>query len=185
MADSNIPIPMGFQKGGNVSRSPLKNINNRAMELERLRRVLETLPYEPMSLLNDTHRLFIKEMAVHLDLDGEKLIEEIALYIDGILQEEQTPYTAERVLSIVSAKLRELEDDAEAERLNDLRKMQKQRTMCPNLVPAPARNWSRNSREERQIKMLVLPPWSRGWSREAPQDFMEVLELLQKPTEDD
>jgi hypothetical protein len=86
------------------------------MELERLRRVLETLPYEPMSLLNDTNRLFIKEMAVHLDLDGEKLVEEIAIYIDGILQEEQTPYTAERVLSIVSAKLRELEDDAEVER---------------------------------------------------------------------
>jgi hypothetical protein len=71
MADSNIPTPAGFQRGGNVSRSPLKNINNRAMELERLHRVLETLPYEPMLLLNDTHRLFIKEMEVHLDLDGD------------------------------------------------------------------------------------------------------------------
>jgi hypothetical protein len=69
-----------------------------------------------MSLLNDTSRLFIKDMAVHLDLDGDNLVKEIALYIDGILQEEQTPYTAEKVLSIVSAKLRELEDDAEAER---------------------------------------------------------------------
>jgi hypothetical protein len=115
MADSNIPIPMGFQKGGNVSRSPLKNISNRAMELERLRQVLETLPYEPMSLLNDAQRLFIKEMAVHLEVDGEKLVKETALYIDGFLQKEQTPYSAERVLSIVSTKLRELEDDVEAE----------------------------------------------------------------------
>jgi hypothetical protein len=86
MADSNIPIPAGFAKGGSVSRSPLKNINSRAMELERLRRVLETLPYEPMSLLNDTNRLFIKEMALHLDLDGENLVKEVAIYIDDILQ---------------------------------------------------------------------------------------------------
>jgi hypothetical protein len=69
-----------------------------------------------MSLLNDTHRLFIKEMAVHLDLDGENLAREVALYIDGVLQEEQTPHTAERILGIVTAKLKELEDDAEAER---------------------------------------------------------------------
>jgi hypothetical protein len=116
MADSNIPIPKGFQKGGNVTRSPLKNISNRAIELERLRRVLEVFPYEPVSLLNDTHWQFIKEMAVHLGLDGETLVHKVALYIDGVLHEEQPPYTAEKVLSVVSAKLKELEDDAEAER---------------------------------------------------------------------
>jgi hypothetical protein len=130
-----------------------------------------------MSLLNDTHRQFIKEMAVHLELDGEKLVYEIALYIDGILQEEQPPYTAERVLSVVSAKLRELEDDAEAER----GKVQIIRTMCPNLLPAPARNRSRSRRVERQMKVLVLLPWSR----EAPRDFMEVSKLPLTPTEDD
>jgi hypothetical protein len=101
MADSN--IPQGFQKGGNVSRSPLKNISNRATELERLHRVLEVFPYEPMSLLNDTHRQFIKEMAVHLGLDGENLVHEVALYIDGVLHEEQPPNTAEKVLSFCKA----------------------------------------------------------------------------------
>jgi hypothetical protein len=114
MADSS--IPQGFQKGGNVSRSPLKSISNRAAELERLRQVLKVFPYEPMSFLNDTHRQFIREMAVHLGLDGENLVREIAIYIDGILHEEQPPYTAEKVLSVVSSKLKELEDDAEAER---------------------------------------------------------------------
>jgi cytoskeletal protein RodZ len=68
-----------------------------------------------MSLLNDTHRQFIREMAVHLGLDGENLIQEVAIYIDGILQQEGEPPTAEKVLSVVSAKLKELEDDAEAE----------------------------------------------------------------------
>jgi hypothetical protein len=69
-----------------------------------------------MSLLNDTNRLFIKEMALHLDLDGENLVKEIAIYIDGILQEEQPPHSAEKALSIISAKMKELEEDAEAER---------------------------------------------------------------------
>jgi hypothetical protein len=106
MADGN--IPSGFQKGGNVSRSPMKNINNRAMELNRLRQVLEVVPYEPMSLLNDTQRQFIREMAVLLGLEGEKLIQDIAHYIDGILQQEEPPLKAERVLSVVSSKLKEL-----------------------------------------------------------------------------
>jgi hypothetical protein len=66
MADSS--NPPGFQKGGNVSRSPAKNIISRAAELNRLRQVLEVFPYEPMSLLNDTHQQFIREMAVHLTL---------------------------------------------------------------------------------------------------------------------
>jgi hypothetical protein len=162
MADSNIPIPAGFTKGGSVSRSPLKNVNSRAMELERLRRVLETLPYEPMSLLNDTNRLFIKEMALHLDLDGENLIKEIAIYIDGILQEEQTPWTAERVLSIVSAKMKELEDDAEAERQKKFAKT----TKCLNQLLALARYWSRNSRKEQKKMVQVLPLRSH----EAPRD---------------
>jgi hypothetical protein len=70
-------------------------------------------------------------------------------------------------------------------RLNDRGKMQKLRTKCPNLLSAPVGNQSRNSREEWQKIVLVLPPWSHGWSRENPQDSMEVLELLQKPTEDD
>jgi hypothetical protein len=114
MADSS--IPSGFQKGGNVSRSPMKNINNRAIELNRLRQVMEVFPNEPMSLLNDTHRQFIREMAMHLGLEGEKLIQDVANYIDGILQQEEEPPTAEKVLSVVSSKLKELEDDAEAER---------------------------------------------------------------------
>jgi hypothetical protein len=123
MAASNIPIPEGFVKGGSVSRSPLKNINSRAMELERLRRVLETLPYEPMSLLSDTNRLFIKEMALHLDLDGENLVKEVAIYIDDILQEEQPPHSAEKALNVISAKMKELEVDAEAERQKKLAKI--------------------------------------------------------------
>jgi hypothetical protein len=63
-------------------------------------------------------------------------------------------------------------------RLSDRGKMQNQRTMCPNQLQAPARYWSRNSREERQKIVLEFPLWSR----EAPQDYMEVLELLQMPT---
>jgi flagellar biosynthesis/type III secretory pathway protein FliH len=55
-------------------------------------------------------------MAVHLSLEGEKLIQEVAIYIDGILQQEVDPPTAEKVLSVVSSKLKELEDDAEIER---------------------------------------------------------------------
>jgi hypothetical protein len=66
-------------------------------------------------------------------------------------------------------------------RLSDRGKMQKQRTMCPNLLQAPAKYRSRNSREERQKKVPGLPLWSR----EAPQDFTEVLELLQMPTKED
>jgi hypothetical protein len=73
-----------------------------------------------MSLLNDTHRQFIKEMALHLGLEGEKLIQDIADYIDGILQQEEQPPTAEKVLSVVSSKLKELEDDAEAERQRNI-----------------------------------------------------------------
>jgi hypothetical protein len=53
--------------------------------------------------------------------------------------------------------------------------------MCPNQLPAPARYWSRNSREEQMNIVPRLPLWSR----EAPQDFMEVLELLQMPTKED
>jgi hypothetical protein len=61
----------------------MKNISNRAMELNRLRQVLEVVPYEPMSLLNDTHRQFIREMAMHLGLEGEKLIQDVANYRVG------------------------------------------------------------------------------------------------------
>jgi hypothetical protein len=63
-------------------------------------------------------------------------------------------------------------------RLSDRRKVQKQRTMCPNQLLAPARYWSRNSREEQKKIIREFPLWSR----EAPQDYMEVLELLQMPT---
>jgi hypothetical protein len=52
MADGKVP-PV-FQKEGNVSRSPMKDINQRAMELNRLRQVLEVVPYDPLALLNDT-----------------------------------------------------------------------------------------------------------------------------------
>jgi hypothetical protein len=72
------------------------------LKLNRLRQVLEVFPYEPMSLLNDAQRQFIREMAVHLGLEGEKLIQEVAIYIDGILQQEEQPFTAEKVLSVVS-----------------------------------------------------------------------------------
>jgi hypothetical protein len=61
----------------------MKNINNRAMELNRLRQVLEVVPYEPKSLLNDTQRQFIREMALLLGLEGEKLVQDTANYIDG------------------------------------------------------------------------------------------------------
>jgi hypothetical protein len=69
MADGKIP-PV-FQKGGNVSRSSMKDINQRAMELNRLRQVMEVDPYDPLALLNDTQRQFIREMAVHLGEDGD------------------------------------------------------------------------------------------------------------------
>jgi hypothetical protein len=52
-------------------------------------------------------------------------------------------------------------------------------------LQVPARYWSRNRREEWQKMVLELFPWSRGWSHESLQDFMEVLVLLQNPTEDD
>jgi hypothetical protein len=159
MADSNIPIPAGFVKGGSVSRSPLKNINSRAMELERLRRVLETLPYEPMSLLNDTNRLFIKEMALHLDLDGENLVKEIAIYIDGILQEEQPPHSAEKALSIISAKMKELEEDAEAERKKKFAKTKDQ-------VSEPVAGTSKVLEPQQQGGAKEVLPL---WSREAPR----------------
>jgi hypothetical protein len=113
MVDSN--IPSGFQKGGNVSRSPMKDINQRAMELDRLRQVLEVVPYEPMALINDTQRQFIREMAVHLGVEGQTLNQQVATYIDETLQAEGVPPKAEKVLSVVSSKLKELEDDVEEE----------------------------------------------------------------------
>jgi hypothetical protein len=90
------------------------------MELNRLHQVLEVVPYEPMSLLNDTQRQFIREMALLLGLEGEKLILDTANYIDGILQQEDEPLKAEKVLSMVSSKLKELEDDVEAERQRNI-----------------------------------------------------------------
>jgi hypothetical protein len=63
----------------------MKDINHRAMELTRLHQVLEADSYEPMALLNDTQRQFIREMAAHLGLEGEKLIQQVATYIDEIL----------------------------------------------------------------------------------------------------
>jgi hypothetical protein len=112
MADGKKPLL--FQKGGNVSRSPMKDINQRAMELNRLRRVMEEDPYDPMALLNDTQRQFIREMAVHLGEDGETLIKQVATYTDETLQAEEP--RPEKVLSVVSSKLQELEEDAEKER---------------------------------------------------------------------
>jgi hypothetical protein len=153
MADGN--TPSGFQKGGNVSRSPRKDINNRAIELNRLRQVLEVVPYEPMALLNDTQRQFIREMALQLGLEGEKLIQEVADYIDGILQQEEVPLKAEKVLGVVSSKLKELEDDVGR---NNRGTLQGIGTMCPSLLPAPAKKpWSHSRRVEKQEKMLMLP----------------------------
>jgi hypothetical protein len=43
------------------------------------------------------------------------LFQDIANYIDGILQREEGPLKVETVLSVVSSKLKELEDDIEAE----------------------------------------------------------------------
>jgi DNA primase len=137
MADGS--NPPGFQKGGNVSRSPLRNVSNRALELNRLRQVLEVFPYEPMSLLNDTHRQFISEMAVHLNLDGEKLIQEI----DRILQQEGQPPTAEKVLSVVSSKLKELEDDVEAEQ-------QRSNARTTDSVSQPVAGTSKGATEPQQ-----------------------------------
>jgi hypothetical protein len=116
MADGKIP-PV-FQKGGNVSRSPIKDINQRALELARLRRVLEVDPYDPLAVLNDTHRQFIREMAVHLGEDSETLIKQVATYIDETLQAEEEPLRPEKVLCVVSSKLQELEEDAEREQQN-------------------------------------------------------------------
>jgi hypothetical protein len=61
----------------------MKDINHRAMEQNRLHQVLEVVPYKPMVLLNDTQRQFIREMALQLGLEGEKLIQEVADYIDA------------------------------------------------------------------------------------------------------
>jgi hypothetical protein len=97
----------------------MKDINHRAMELTRLQ-VLEADSYEPMALLNDTQCQFIREMAVHLGLEGEKLIQQVATYIDEILQAEDVPPKAEKVLSVVSSKLKELEDDIEEERQRNI-----------------------------------------------------------------
>jgi hypothetical protein len=94
----------------------MKYINQRVMELNRLCQVLEVVPYKQMALLNGTQRQFIREMAAHLGLEGEKLIQQVATYIDGILQAEETPLKAEKVLSVVSSKLKELQDDVEEER---------------------------------------------------------------------
>jgi hypothetical protein len=107
MADGKIP-PV-FQKGGNVSRSPIKDINQRAIELARLRRVLEAEPYDPLAVLNDTHHQFIRET----------LIKQVAAYIDETLELEEEPLRPEKVLSVVSSKLQELEEDAEQGRQND------------------------------------------------------------------
>jgi hypothetical protein len=69
----------------------MKDINQRAMELNRLRQALEVVPYDPLALLNDTQRRFIREMAVHLGEDGENLIKQVAIYIDETLQAEEEP----------------------------------------------------------------------------------------------
>jgi hypothetical protein len=121
----------------------MKDINHRAMELNRLRQVLEVVPYEPMALLNDTQRQFIREMAVHLGLEGEKLIQQVEDYIDGILQAEEAPLKAEKVLSVVSSKLKELEDDVEEER---------QRNVARNKdnVSQPAAGTSKEAAEPQQ-----------------------------------
>jgi hypothetical protein len=153
MADGKIP-PV-FQKGGNVSRSPMKDINQRAMELNRLRQVLEADPYEQMALLNDTQRqfIFIREMAVHLGIEGETLIQQVATYIDETLQVEDEPPRPEKVLSVVSSKLSELEGDAEKER-------QKNNARNGGNVPQPAvlakKPWSRSRKVEQLVLMLML-----------------------------
>jgi hypothetical protein len=74
----------------------MKDINQRAMELNRLCQVLEVVPYELMALLNDTQRQFIREMAVHLGVEGETLIQQVAINIDETLQDEGVPPKAEK-----------------------------------------------------------------------------------------
>jgi hypothetical protein len=58
-------------------------------------------------------------MAVHLGVDGENLIKQVATYIDETLQAEGEPIRPEKVLCVVSSKLQELEEDAEKEQQND------------------------------------------------------------------
>jgi hypothetical protein len=156
MADGD--IPSGFQKGGNVSRSPMKNISNRALELNRLRQVMEVFPYEPMSLLNDTQRQFIREMAVHLGLEGEKLIQDVANYIDGICSKRKSLPQQKRYLVWFPKSLRNLRTTL---RQSDRETLQEPGTVCPSLLPVPARKpQSCSRRVEQQKKMLTLPQWS-------------------------
>jgi hypothetical protein len=97
----------------------MKDINQRALELNRLRRVLEVDPYDQLVFLNDTQHQFIREMAVHLGEDGENLIKQVATYIDETLQAEEEPPRPQKVLRVVASKLQELEEDAEKERKNN------------------------------------------------------------------
>jgi hypothetical protein len=121
----------------------MKDISQRAMELIRLRQVLEADSYEPMALLNETQRQFIREMAVHLGFEGEKLIHQVATYIDETLQADEEPPRAEKVLSVVTSKLSELEEDAEKER-------QKNNARNVANVPQPAAGVCKEAAEPQQ-----------------------------------
>jgi hypothetical protein len=121
----------------------MKDINQRAMELNRLHQVLEVVPYEPMALLNDTQRQFIREMAVHLGEEGETLIKQVATYIGEILQAEGVPPKAEKVHSVVTSKLKELEDDVEEER-------QRRNARSEGNVPQPAAGAGKEAAEPQQ-----------------------------------
>jgi hypothetical protein len=91
-------------------------------------------------------------MAVHLGEDGENLIKQVATYIDETLQAEGVPPKAEKVLSVVTSKLQELEEDAEEERhTNNARN-------GPILLQVMAMEPRSRSRKVEQIVLMLMLP---------------------------